>query len=99
LPYADPAKPFAGGRLSRPRSRDLFAQLTPDRETGLGAGATIQFYRALHLGIAPTARAIIRRFLSEFHQAHRDDVLAIRAYLATLPPIRNIRPPSQLHWP
>jgi mono/diheme cytochrome c family protein len=26
-------------------------------------------------------------------------VLAIRAYLATLAPVRNMRPPTELHWP
>jgi mono/diheme cytochrome c family protein len=29
----------------------------------------------------------------------RDDVLAIRAYLATLTPVHNTRPPPQLRWP
>jgi mono/diheme cytochrome c family protein len=29
----------------------------------------------------------------------RDDIFAIRAYLATLPPVRNSPPPPQLRWP
>ena len=34
-----------------------------------------------------------------FTKLIRDDMLAIRAYLATLTPVSNIAPPPQLRWP
>ena len=34
-----------------------------------------------------------------FTKLIRDDILAIRAYLATLAPIRNTAPPPELRWP
>src|SRR5271170_6290867 len=50
----DPAKPFAGGRLIDTPFGGIYSpNLTPDRDTGLGAWSDDQFYRALHQGIAP----------------------------------------------
>ena len=98
---ADPAKPFAGGRLIETPFGGIYSpNLTPDPETGLGGWSDDQFYRALHLGVAPDGSRYYPAFpYPNFTKLIRDDVLAIRAYLATLPPIRNVRPPSQLHWP
>ena len=98
---ADPAKPFAGGRLIETPFGGIYSpNLTPDRETGLGGWSDDQFYRALHQGVAPDGSRYYPAFpYPNFTKLIRDDVLAIRAYLATLTPIRNVRPPSQLHWP
>ena len=98
---ADPAKPFAGGRLIETPFGGIYSpNLTPDRETGLGGWSDDQFYRALHQGVAPDGSRYYPAFpYPNFTKLIRDDVLAIRAYLATLPPIHKARPPSQLHWP
>src|ERR1700676_274010 len=49
---ADPAKPFAGGkRIATPFGGVYSANLTPDRDTGLGEWSDEDFYRALHLGV------------------------------------------------
>ena len=90
---ADPAKPFAGGRLIETPFGGIYSpNLTPDRDTGLGGWSDDQFYRALHQGIAPDGSRYYPAFpYPNFTKLIRDDVLAIRAYLATLPPIRNIR--------
>src|SRR5476649_1163195 len=98
---ADPAKPFAGGkRIETPFGPIYSPNLTPDRNTGLGAWSDDEFYRALRYGERPDGSRYYPAFpYPNFTKLIRDDVLAIRAYLATLPPIRNIRPPSQLHWP
>jgi mono/diheme cytochrome c family protein len=98
---ADPAKPFAGGRLIATPFGGIYSpNLTPDRDTGLGGWSDDQFYRALHEGVAPDGSRYYPAFpYPNFTKLSRDDVLAIRAYLATLPPIRNITPPPQLHWP
>src|SRR3954465_8028665 len=50
---ADPARPFAGGkRIASPFGAIYSANLTPDRETGLGAWTDDDFLRALRQGVA-----------------------------------------------
>jgi mono/diheme cytochrome c family protein len=98
---ADAAKPFAGGK----RIDTLFGainspNLTPDPETGIGAWSDDDFYRALHDGVAPNSSRYYPAFpYPNFTKLTRDDVLAIRAWLATLTPISNKPPPPQLRWP
>jgi mono/diheme cytochrome c family protein len=98
---ADPSKPFAGGkRIDTPFGGIYSPNLTPDRETGLGAWSDEEFYRALHDGVARDGSRYYPAFpYPNFTKITRDDVLAIRAYLATLTPFRNIKPPPELRWP
>jgi mono/diheme cytochrome c family protein len=98
---ADPAKPFAGGlRIDTPFGAITSPNLTPDRDTGIGAWSDDDFYRALHEGIAPDGSRYYPAFpYPNFTKISRDDVLAIRAWLATLAPVRNTPPPPQLRWP
>ena len=98
---ADPSKPFAGGKqIDTPFGGIYSPNLTPDRETGLGAWSDEEFYRALHDGVARDGSRYYPAFpYPNFTKITRDDVLAIRAYLATLTPFRNIKPPPELRWP
>ena len=98
---ADPAKPFAGGkRIDTPFGGIYSPNLTPDRDTGLGAWSDEEFFRALHDGVARDGSRYYPAFpYPNFTKLIRDDVLAIRAYLATLAPVRNIQPPLELRWP
>ena len=98
---ADPAKPFAGGkRIDTPFGGIYSPNLTPDRETGLGAWSDDDFYRALHDGVARDGSRYYPAFpYPNFTKMTRDDVLAIKAYLATLTPVHNTRPPPQLRGP
>ncbi len=98
---ADPAKPFAGGkRIDTPFGGIYSPNLTPDRDTRLGAWSDDDFYRALRYGVAPDGSRYYPAFpYPNFTKLTRDDVLAIRAYLATLTPQHNARPPLELRWP
>jgi mono/diheme cytochrome c family protein len=98
---ADPAKPFAGGkRIDTPFGGIYSPNLTPDRDTGIGAWSDDEFYRALHYGQARDGSRYYPAFpYTNFTKLIRDDVLAIRAYLGTLAPVRNTRPPPELRWP
>jgi mono/diheme cytochrome c family protein len=98
---ADPAKPLAGGkRIDTPFGGIFSPNLTPDRETGLGGWTDDEFYRALHEGVAPNGARYYPAFpYPYFTSMTRDDVLAIRAWLATLTPVRNNTPPPQLRFP
>jgi mono/diheme cytochrome c family protein len=97
----DPAKPFAGGaRIATPFGGVYAPNLTPDNETGLGNWRDEDFLRALRLGIAPDGSRYYPAFpYPYFTKLVRDDILAIRAYLATLEPVRNKVPPPELLFP
>ena len=84
-----PAKPFAGGkRIDTPFGAIYSPNLTPDRETGIGAWSDEDFYRALRFGMAPDGSRYYPAFpYPYFSKMTRDDIFAIRAYLATLAPV------------
>ena len=98
---ADPARPFAGGkRIDTPFGAITSPNLTPDRDTGLGAWSDEDFHRALRDGVDPDGSRYYPAFpYPNFTKLTRDDIAAIRAYLATLTPFRYEAPPPQLRWP
>ena len=98
---SDPAKPFAGGvRIETPFGAITSPNLTPDRETGIGAWSEQDFYRALRFGIAPDGSRYYPAFpYPYFAKLTRDDILAIRSYLGTLTPFANKAPPPELRFP
>jgi mono/diheme cytochrome c family protein len=98
---ADPLKPFAGGkRIDTPFGAIYSPNLTPDRDTGIGAWSDDDFHRALRYGIAPNGSRYYPAFpYPNFTKLTRPDLLAIRAYLATLTPFRNTPPAPKLRFP
>lgn len=98
---ADPAKPFAGGkRIDTPFGGIFAPNLTPDRDTGIGAWTDADFTRALRLGIAPDGSRYYPAFpYPYFTRMTKPDTLAIRAFLATQPPVANRNKPPELRWP
>jgi mono/diheme cytochrome c family protein len=98
---ADPKKPFAGGkRIETPFGGVFSANLTPDRDTGLGAWSDDEFVRAFRFGVDRDGSRYYPAFpYPHFTKLIRPDILAIRAYLDTLPPVSNSPRPSQLRWP
>jgi mono/diheme cytochrome c family protein len=97
----DRTKPFAGGkRIDTPFGGIYSPNLTPDRDTGIGEWSDEEFYRALRYGVARNGSRYYPAFpYPNFTKLIRDDILAIRAYLATLTPFRNQPPPPELRWP
>jgi mono/diheme cytochrome c family protein len=98
---ADPTRPFAGGkRIDTPFGAIYSPNLTQDRDTGLGGWSDEEFYRALRYGVARDGSRYYPAFpYPNFTKLIRDDILAIRAFLATQTPIRNSPPPPELRWP
>src|ERR1700761_51956 len=97
---ADPAKPFAGGkRIDTPFGGIYSPNLTPDRETGIGAWSDDDFRRALREGQGPNGHLYPAMPYTYYTRMSRDDVLAIRDYLATLDPVSNKVVANQLPWP
>ena len=95
---ADPAKPLAGGkRIDTPFGAIYSPNLTPDRDTGLGGWSDDDFRRALRYGVAPDGSRYYPAFpYPNFTKLTRPDILAIRAYLATLTSVKNSAPPPEL---
>src|SRR5712671_1255242 len=98
---ADPSKPFAGGKRIDTLFGAIYSpNLTPDRDTGLGGWSDDEFYRALRYGVRRDGSRYYPAFpYPNFTKMIRDDLLAIRAYLATLTPVPNSPPPPELRWP
>ncbi|MDH6258197.1 c-type cytochrome [Bradyrhizobium sp. BR13661] len=98
---ADPAKPFAGGkRIDTPFGAIYAPNLTPDRDTGIGAWTDADFTRAVRTGTAPDGSLYYPAFpYPYFTRMTKDDTLAIRAYLGTLAPVVSRNKPPELRWP
>jgi mono/diheme cytochrome c family protein len=97
----DPAKPFAGGkRIDTPFGGVYSANLTPDRDTGIGDWSDADFYGALRYGADPDGSHYYPAFpYPYFTKLTRQDIAAIRAYLATLTAIRNDTPAPEMRFP
>jgi mono/diheme cytochrome c family protein len=98
---AENGKPFAGGRpIQTPFGIIYSSNITPDRQTGIGAWTSNQFYRAMHKGISADGRHLYPAFpYPWFTKVTRLDVNAIFAYLRTLPAVKNKQPKNKFPWP
>lgn len=94
-------KAFAGGRpIETPFGVIYSPNITPDRDTGIGAWSDDDFYRAMHEGISADGSRLYPAFpYPYFTRMTRDDVMAVRAYLNTLPAVHSQRPGNELTWP
>jgi mono/diheme cytochrome c family protein len=94
-------KPFAGGlAVETPFGNLVSPNLTPDQATGIGTWSDDEFVRAVREGIGPGGERIYPALpYPYFTHVTNEDVLAIRAYLATLPPVRNAVVSDQLPFP
>jgi hypothetical protein len=73
------------------------ANLTPDRETGIGNWTDDMLARAIREGVNHDGRLIDPSIMPyEFYRSMSDEDLAsIIVYLRSIPPIRNALPPSR----
>jgi len=98
---AEGGKPFAGGRAIQTPFGIIFSpNITPDRETGIGAWSDEDFYRAMHNGVRPDGARLYPAFpYPYFTKLRRDDVMAMRAFLNTLPHVKSRRRAARLPFP
>jgi mono/diheme cytochrome c family protein len=92
---------FAGGRpIETPFGNITSSNITPDRDTGIGAWTDDQFDDAVRNGIRPNgARLYPAMPYTAFTKMSRDDVMAIRAYLNTVAPVPNRVETNTLPFP
>jgi mono/diheme cytochrome c family protein len=93
--------PFAGGRsMSTPFGSITTPNITSDKETGIGSWSDEDFYRALHDGIGKDGQLLYPVFpFNWYTKVTRADVMALRAYLATVPPVHAERHVDTLEFP
>jgi mono/diheme cytochrome c family protein len=92
---------FAGGRpIETPFGKLVAPNITPDPTTGIGAWTDDEFVNALTKG---TGRGGTRLYpampYTYYTKVTRDDALAIRAYLNTVPAVHNPVQSNQLPFP
>jgi mono/diheme cytochrome c family protein len=94
-------RPFAGGRAFKLPFGTLYStNITPDIESGIGGWGDEDFVRALHEGIRKDGEHLYPAFpYPSYTLLTRGDVLAIKAYLFSLKPVRNVPPASDLSFP
>ena len=94
-------QPFAGGRQFDTQFGKIFSpNITPDKETGIGSWSDADFLKAVHEGIDNDGERLYPAFpFAAFTYLTDEDVLAIKAYLFTVPAVKNAAPESQLRWP
>jgi mono/diheme cytochrome c family protein len=94
-------QPYAGGRpVPTPFGIVYSANITPDPDTGIGAWSESDFYRAMHEGIDRQGERLYPAFPYPWYtHMTRGDVDAIKAYLDTVEPVRQVDREPKLGWP
>ena len=86
----DEASVAGGAPLKTPIGTLYPPNLTPDSETGLGGWSDVDFVNAMQKGIDNEGNHLIPAFpYTSYAHMSTEDVLDIKAYLATLPPVKN----------
>lgn len=92
---------YAGGvALKTPFGTFYTPNITPDPETGIGRWSDRQFLRALREGVAPDGANYFPVFpYPSFTLITDADALAIKAYLFSLPAVRQANRPHDIAFP
>ena len=92
---------FAGGRPFETKFGTIYSpNITPDVETGIGSWSDADFLRAMHEGIAKDGRHLYPAFpYASYSYLTDEDVLAIKAYLGSVPAAKSTAPENTLRWP
>lgn len=74
--------------------------ITPDDETGIGRWSSQDFVRAMRNGVSPDGEHLYPIFPYRWYRDLSDaDLLAMKAYLDSLPPVRRAVPEHELWFP
>ncbi len=91
---------YAGGRgIETPFGTLIAPNLTPDPQTGIGSMSNDDFVSSVKEGVGAGGHLYPAMPYTYYTRMTREDVLAIRAYLATLPPVKNEVHSNQLPFP
>jgi mono/diheme cytochrome c family protein len=92
---------FAGGLpVATPFGTILSANITPDKDTGIGGWTADQFYRAMHEGVDDEGKHLYPAFPYNYYtKVTREDSDAMFAYLRTLKPVKHDFERNKLKFP
>ena len=93
--------PFAGGRaLATPFGRLVAPNITPDRDTGIGAWSADDFWNALHNGKSRDGRLLYPAFpYTSYTKVTRADSDALFAFMQSIAPHKAANRPHELRFP
>jgi mono/diheme cytochrome c family protein len=93
--------PLAGGRaLDTPFGTFYTPNITADPDTGIGRWSDADFLRALREGIAPDGSYFYPAFpYPSYARASEQDLLDLKAYIFSLPPVKAANKPHELDFP
>ncbi|HJT98411.1 MAG TPA: cytochrome c [Rhodanobacteraceae bacterium] len=97
----DGGQPFAGGRAFKLPFGTLYTpNITPDPKTGIGEWSDADFLKAVHQGIDREGTRLYPAFpYAAYAYLTDEDVLAIKAYLFSLPAVVYTPPANTLSFP
>ena len=95
------SKAFSGGLAFQTPFGVLYSpNITPDKETGIGKWNDADFIRAVHDGISPESYYYYPAFpYLYFNQITTPDVMAIKAYLDSVPAVNKKKPENNMMFP
>lgn len=94
--------PFmAGGRpIATPFGQVYATNITPDTETGIGSWSEADFIQAMTQGMGPDGKHYFPVFpYTSFTRMTQQDLLDLKAYLFSIPPVRQANRPHALRFP
>lgn len=96
-------KPFAGGLpVASPLGNIYSTNITPDRDTGIGAYSLDDFDRAVRHGITPDGRTLYPAMpYPSYARLTDDDVRALHAYFlhGDIAPVKEANQAADIPWP
>jgi mono/diheme cytochrome c family protein len=97
----DSGKEYAGGLpFKLPFGTIYSSNITADKETGIGDWSDDDFVRAVREGVRKDGKRLYPAFpYTAYTSLSRADVLAIKAYLFSLPPVKQVTPDNDLSFP
>lgn len=98
---APKAKPFGGGYpIATPFGKIYGSNISSDKTYGIGNWTAAQFVAAVRDGVGVHGENLYPAMpYDSFAKMRTDDVLAIRAYLMSLPPVHTPTPPLGVPFP
>lgn len=97
----DDGPAYAGGRpIATPFGTIFSTNVTPDRETGIGAWPEAAFVRAMRDGVSRDGHHLYPAFpYDHMTRMHDDDIRAVYAFLQTRPAVEARAPANDLPFP
>ncbi|WP_213880332.1 cytochrome c [Pseudomonas sp. dw_358] len=94
-------KPFAGGLAFKLPFGTLYSpNITPDKDTGIGNWSDDEFVSAVQRGVGKDGKHYYPAFpYTSYSKMPREDILAIKAYLFSLQPVKQAPKENDLSFP